>query len=119
MAVTLKVDDLARKLGIANAAELSRHTGLGLTTCYQLWEGTAKMYERGELMIRTDFYCVIQADGAYCTWSIRRNRTLSWRAFAEGLSRVVDEKEVIKRYQKEGCRCVAVRVTLAEKGKKQ
>ncbi len=67
--------------------------------------------------LRTLFYCVIQPDGTFCTWSVRRNRTLSWSAFAEGLSRVVDEKEVISRYQKEGCRCVPVRLTLAEKGK--
>ena len=66
---------------------------------------------------RTLFYCVIQPDGAFCTWSVRRNRQLSWRAFAEGLSRTLDAETVIKRYQKEGCRCVPVQLTLQEKGK--
>lgn len=43
MALTLKVQDIARKLGIENAAQLANLTGLGLTSCYQLWEGTAQM----------------------------------------------------------------------------
>jgi DNA-binding Xre family transcriptional regulator len=43
MALKLKVDEVARKLGIENAAQLATHTGLGLTSCYQLWEGRAKM----------------------------------------------------------------------------
>jgi DNA-binding Xre family transcriptional regulator len=43
MALKLQVQEIARKLGIENAAQLSKLTGLGLTSCYQLWEGTAKM----------------------------------------------------------------------------
>jgi len=43
MALKLKIDEVARALGIENAAQLSRRTGLGLTSCYQLWEGKAKM----------------------------------------------------------------------------
>jgi DNA-binding Xre family transcriptional regulator len=43
MALTLKVQDIARKLGIENASQLANLTGLGLTSCYQLWEGTAQM----------------------------------------------------------------------------
>jgi DNA-binding Xre family transcriptional regulator len=43
MAIKLQIQDVARKLGIENAAQLSKLTGLGLTTCYQLWEGKAKM----------------------------------------------------------------------------
>jgi len=43
MALKIKVDDIARKIGIENAAQLSDRTGLGLTSSYQLWEGKAKM----------------------------------------------------------------------------
>jgi DNA-binding Xre family transcriptional regulator len=43
MAIKLQIQDVARKLGIENAAQLSKLTGLGLTTCYLLWEGKAKM----------------------------------------------------------------------------
>jgi DNA-binding Xre family transcriptional regulator len=43
MALKLQLQDIARKLGIENAAQLARLTGLGLTSCYQLWEGTAQM----------------------------------------------------------------------------
>lgn len=30
-------------MGIENASQLSKLTGLGVTSCYQLWEGTAQM----------------------------------------------------------------------------
>lgn len=43
MALKLQVQEIARKLGIENAAQLSKLTGLGLTSCYQLWEGKARM----------------------------------------------------------------------------
>ncbi|HKP85739.1 MAG TPA: helix-turn-helix transcriptional regulator [Blastocatellia bacterium] len=43
MALKLRVEDVARKLGIENAAQLASLTGLGLTSCYQLWQGTAQM----------------------------------------------------------------------------
>jgi DNA-binding Xre family transcriptional regulator len=43
MALKLQIQDVARKLGIENASQLSKLTGLGLTSCYQLWEGTAQM----------------------------------------------------------------------------
>jgi len=43
MALKLQVQETARKLGVENAAQLAKLTGLGLTSCYQLWEGTAQM----------------------------------------------------------------------------
>jgi DNA-binding Xre family transcriptional regulator len=43
MALKLQVQEIARKLGIENASQLAKLTGLGLTTCYQLWEETAQM----------------------------------------------------------------------------
>jgi DNA-binding Xre family transcriptional regulator len=43
MALKLQVQEIARKLGVENAAQLAKVTGLGLTSCYQLWEGTAQM----------------------------------------------------------------------------
>jgi DNA-binding Xre family transcriptional regulator len=43
MALKLQVQEIARKLGVENASQLSRLTGLGLTSSYQLWEGTAEM----------------------------------------------------------------------------
>ena len=43
MALKLQVQEIARKLGVENAAQLAKMTGLGLTSCYQLWEGTAQM----------------------------------------------------------------------------
>jgi DNA-binding Xre family transcriptional regulator len=43
MALKLQIQETARKLGIENAAQLSKLTGLGLTSCYNLWEGKAKM----------------------------------------------------------------------------
>ena len=42
MAMRLKIREVAERLGIKNAAQLARRTGLGLTSCYQLWDGTAK-----------------------------------------------------------------------------
>jgi len=43
MALKLQIQDIARKLGVENAAQLAKLTGLGLTSCYQLWDGTAQM----------------------------------------------------------------------------
>jgi DNA-binding Xre family transcriptional regulator len=43
MALKLEVQEIARKLGIENASQLAKLTGLGITSCYQLWEGTAQM----------------------------------------------------------------------------
>lgn len=43
MALKLQVQEIARKLGVENAAQLAKLTGLGLTSCYQLWEGKARM----------------------------------------------------------------------------
>ena len=43
MALKLQIQEIARKLGIENASQLAKLTGLGLTSCYQLWEGTAQM----------------------------------------------------------------------------
>ena len=43
MALKLQVQEVARKLGVENASQLAKLTGLGLTSCYQLWEGTAQM----------------------------------------------------------------------------
>ena len=39
----LKVKEIAEKVGIRNAAQLRKATGLGMQSCYQLWEGEAKM----------------------------------------------------------------------------
>lgn len=43
MALKLQIQEIARKLGVENASQLAKLTGLGLTSCYQLWEGTAQM----------------------------------------------------------------------------
>jgi DNA-binding Xre family transcriptional regulator len=43
MALKLQVQEIARKLGVENASQLAKLTGLGITSCYQLWEGTAQM----------------------------------------------------------------------------
>lgn len=43
MALKLQIQEIARKLGVENASQLSKLTGLGLTSCYQLWEGMAQM----------------------------------------------------------------------------
>ena len=42
MALKLQVQEIARRQGIENAAQLSKVTGLGVPSCYQLWKGTAK-----------------------------------------------------------------------------
>lgn len=42
MAIKLKVQEIARRQGIENAAQLAILTGLGVPSCYQLWKGTAK-----------------------------------------------------------------------------
>lgn len=42
MALKLQIQEIARKLGVENAAQLADLTGLGLTSSYQLWEGTAQ-----------------------------------------------------------------------------
>lgn len=43
MALKLQVQEIARKMGIENASQLAKLTGLGVTSCYQIWEGTAQM----------------------------------------------------------------------------
>lgn len=43
MALRLQVQETARKMGVENASQLAKLTGLGITSCYQLWEGTAQM----------------------------------------------------------------------------
>ncbi len=43
MALKLQIQEIARKQGVENAAQLAKLTGLGLTSCYQLWNGTAQM----------------------------------------------------------------------------
>lgn len=42
MALKLMVQEIARRQGIENAAQLSKLTGIGLPSCYQLWKGAAK-----------------------------------------------------------------------------
>jgi DNA-binding Xre family transcriptional regulator len=42
MAMRLKVKEIATQLGMKNAAQLAKATGLNLTSCYQLWNGTAE-----------------------------------------------------------------------------
>jgi DNA-binding Xre family transcriptional regulator len=42
MAIKLQVQEIARRQGIENAAQLAKLTGLGIPSCYQLWKGTAK-----------------------------------------------------------------------------
>jgi DNA-binding Xre family transcriptional regulator len=42
MALKLKVQEIGRRQGIENAAQLAKLTGLGMTSSYQLWQGTAK-----------------------------------------------------------------------------
>lgn len=38
----LKVKEIAQRVGIENAKQLAKVTGLSVTSCYQLWNGTAK-----------------------------------------------------------------------------
>jgi DNA-binding Xre family transcriptional regulator len=42
MALKLMVQEIARRQGIENAAQLSKLTGIGLPSSYHLWKGTAK-----------------------------------------------------------------------------
>lgn len=42
MALKLQVQEIARRQGIENAAQLSKLTGIGLPSSYQLWKGTAQ-----------------------------------------------------------------------------
>jgi DNA-binding Xre family transcriptional regulator len=42
MAVKLRIKEVAEKLGIKNAAQLREFTGLGMGTCYQLWDNKAQ-----------------------------------------------------------------------------
>lgn len=42
MALKLQVQEIARRQGIENAAQLSKVTGIGLPSSYQLWKGTAQ-----------------------------------------------------------------------------
>lgn len=39
----LKVREIAEKQGIKNARQLADRSGINVTSCYQLWNGTAKM----------------------------------------------------------------------------
>jgi len=39
----LKFRELAERQGIKNARQLAARSGINLTSCYQLWNGTAKM----------------------------------------------------------------------------
>jgi DNA-binding Xre family transcriptional regulator len=43
MAMKLRVREIAEKQGIKNALQLRTLTGLGMGSCYQLWNGTATM----------------------------------------------------------------------------
>lgn len=40
--MNLKVKEIAEKMGIKNAKQLRDITGLGMGTCYQLWDCSAK-----------------------------------------------------------------------------
>jgi DNA-binding Xre family transcriptional regulator len=42
MALKLQVQEIARRQGVENAAQLSKLTGIGLPSSYQLWKGTAQ-----------------------------------------------------------------------------
>jgi DNA-binding Xre family transcriptional regulator len=42
MALKLQIQEIGRRQGIENAAQLAKLTGLGMTSAYQLWQGTAK-----------------------------------------------------------------------------
>jgi DNA-binding Xre family transcriptional regulator len=42
MSVKLKVREVAEKVGVKNASHLRTLTGLGVSTCYQLWDGSAQ-----------------------------------------------------------------------------
>ena len=38
----LKVKEVAERVGVKNASHLRSLTGLGVGTCYQLWDGSAQ-----------------------------------------------------------------------------
>ena len=38
--IRLRVKECANRIGISNASQLSRYTGINLQTCYKLWDGT-------------------------------------------------------------------------------
>lgn len=40
--MNLRVKEVAEKMGIKNAKQLRDITGLGMGTCYQIWDGSAK-----------------------------------------------------------------------------
>jgi DNA-binding Xre family transcriptional regulator len=42
MAMKLRIKETAERLGIMNAKQLRDYTGLGMGTCYQLWDGSAR-----------------------------------------------------------------------------
>ena len=42
MALKLQIQEIGRRQGIENAAQLAKLTGLGMTSAYQLWQGTSK-----------------------------------------------------------------------------
>jgi DNA-binding Xre family transcriptional regulator len=42
MAMRLKFKEIAQRQGIKNARQLAARSGINLTSCYQLWNGTAK-----------------------------------------------------------------------------
>lgn len=42
MAMRVMIKEVALKMGIDNAKQLAKVTGLSVTSCYQLWNGTAK-----------------------------------------------------------------------------
>jgi DNA-binding Xre family transcriptional regulator len=46
MTMKLKpIKDVAEKVGIRNASHLRTLTGLGVGTCYQLWDGSATRFD--------------------------------------------------------------------------
>jgi DNA-binding Xre family transcriptional regulator len=42
MSVKLRIKEVSERLGIMNAKQLRDFTGLGMGTCYQLWDGSAR-----------------------------------------------------------------------------
>ena len=38
----VRIKEIAERQGIGNAKQLAKLTGLSVTSCYQLWNGTAK-----------------------------------------------------------------------------
>ena len=45
------LSELASKVGIVNASQLRTKTGLGVGTCYQLWDGTATRFDLDTLNV--------------------------------------------------------------------